>query len=117
MENILSDKEEAELKKKNLLMIDEWVKEFCKDGFNCTIDHVFRENGRDYKLSVSKNGIGVTTYGKYATWKHVDESNSSLFHQISGTNLIYHWQEVKARIIAKREEKSRNDELMMNFTV
>ena len=117
MENILSDKEEQELKKKNLIMIDEWVKNFCKDGFYCTIDHVFRKNDRDYKVSISKNGIGVSTYGKYASWDHADDSNSSLFYQISGTELVYHWQDIKARILAKREEKSKHDELMKNFAV
>lgn len=32
---MLNEKEKSELKKKNLELINEWVKEYCEDDFRC----------------------------------------------------------------------------------
>ena len=51
---MLNEKEKSELKKKNLELINEWVKEYCEDDFRCMVEHAFRYNGKDYRISASK---------------------------------------------------------------
>ena len=114
---MLSENEKQELKKKNLGLISDWVKEYCADGSNYIIEHAFRSNGKDYRISVSRNGISVAPYGKYAQWCHIGSTHNNLETTNAGTELILHWQEIKSRIIAKREESEREDDLMKNFTV
>lgn len=55
---MLNEKEKSELKKKNLELINEWVKKYCEDDFRCMVEHAFRYNGKDYRISASKKGIG-----------------------------------------------------------
>ena len=114
---MLNEEEKFELKKKNLELINEWVKEDCEDGFRCMVEHAFRYNGKDYRISASKNGIGVASYGKYAQWSHIGAADDNLEKMIFGTELILHWQEIKSRIIAKREESLLIEEQLKNFTV
>ena len=47
---MLNEKEKSELKKKNLELINEWVKEYCEDDFRCMVEHAFRYNGKDYRI-------------------------------------------------------------------
>ena len=75
---MLNEEEKFELKKKNLELINEWVKEYCEDGFRCMVEHAFRYNGKDYRISASKNGIGVASYGKYAQWSHIGAADDNL---------------------------------------
>lgn len=114
---MLSEKERQELKKKNLGLINDWVKDFCSDGSYYQIEHAFRSNGRDFRVSVSKEGIGAASYGKYAQWCHVGQPDNNLETMIAGTELILRWQEIKARIITRREESVQTDEYMQNFRV
>ena len=95
---MLNENERQELKEKNLNLIDNWVKEFCSDGGYYKIEHAFRSNGKDFRISASKEGINLET-------------------MIAGTEIILHWKEIKSRIIAKREESEQTEELMRNFTV
>lgn len=98
---MLNEKEKSELKKKNLELINEWVKEYCEDDFRCMVEHAFRYNGKDYRISASKKGIGVASYGKYAKWCHVGSTDNNLETMLFATELILHWKEIKSRIIAK----------------
>lgn len=114
---MLNEKEKSELKKKNLELINEWVKEYCEDDFRCMVEHAFRYNGKDYRISASKKGIGVVSYGKYAQWCHVGSMDNNLETMLFATELILHWKEIKSRIIAKREESLLTEEQLKNFTV
>ena len=51
---MLNENERQELKEKNLNLIDNWVKEFCSDGGYYKIEHAFRSNGKDFRISASK---------------------------------------------------------------
>ena len=114
---MLNENERQELKEKNLNLIDNWVKEFCSDGGYYKVEHAFRSNGKDFRISASKEGIGAASYGKYAQWCHVGGLHNNLETMIAGTEIILHWKEIKSRIIAKREESEQTEELMRKFTV
>ena len=114
---MLQEKERQELKVRNLNLINDWVKEFCSDGSIYTVEHVFQRNGRDHRISASKHGIGVCSYGKFSHWCHVNDKENPLEDMASGTELICHWQEVKAQLIAAKEQRIERDKLFKDFTV
>lgn len=53
---MLNEKEKSELKKKNLELINEWVKEYCEDDFRCMVEHAFRYNGKA-EISLISDGF------------------------------------------------------------
>ena len=116
---LLNDDERWELKEKNLNMINEWVKDFCKDGFTCVIEHAFQGKDREWRVFASKSGISLNFYsGKYTDWHGLhDSSCDSIEKEEDSYYLIYRWHEIKAQIIDARKLRVEQDTILRNFII
>jgi len=119
---------EQEAKQKNLIAINEWVKEqFNNSGLDRPIlihdafhSGTYGHNYRSYKISISKNGISVCGYGKFSPWLRINDTEikqDNLIYMITGNDLIYNWSNIKAKIEYEIESEKSKKELMLNFTV
>lgn len=106
----------ANHKRENLLEINEWCKSVSVDEI-VYVRNALYHNGRVYRLSISKNGIGVRADGRFSSWLHTTDGSNSLFDLTVGSELIYKWESVKERILNALEEHQKRKDIMENFTV
>lgn len=102
--------------KENLIAINEWCKSISLDDI-VYVDNALFCNGKYYRISISKMGIGTYAGGKFSRWLHVVDGSDSLFGQKIGSELIYNWPDVKQKILNAIEDKKRKQYIMENFTV
>lgn len=119
---------EQEAKQKNLIAINEWIKEqFNNSGLDRPIlihdafhSGTYGHNYRSYKISIHKDGISVCGYGKFSPWLRINDTEikqDNLIYMITGNDLIYNWSNIKAKIEYEIESEKSKKELMLNFTV
>ena len=112
---------ETEKKIENLKAINNWCKDLMSGSDKVLyVDNAYKYNGRAFRISVSKNGIGAKTYGKFSYWSHVNEDVSAkdnLLTESDSSEIVYNWKEIKQRILRAKTESDRRHDAMMNFTV
>ena len=98
---------EQQYKTRNLKLINDWIRDLMKDSKKILyLDRAVCCNQRYYTASISSSGIALHTDGRYSTWIPVrDESilRDNLLYLKPGTELIYAWQNIKARIRHKKK--------------